>query len=118
MRSDTSFYRFMAAILDLLTLVPYVYESIFSVDELSRAVKQGFLSPNQPAFDKICEKNDVGLFNAIMDDRNHVLNHLFPPVKHGAYNLRQRKHNRIIPDLKDSLFRKTFINRMIFRHSY
>ena len=85
---------------------------------VSRAVKQGYLPPNQPAFDVICDKNDVGLFKAIMDDRNHVLNHLLPPVKHGVYNMRQRTHNRTIPDIKDSLFRKTFINRMIFRHSY
>ena len=85
---------------------------------VSRAVKQGYLPPNQPAFDVICDKNDVGLFKAIMDDRNHVLNHLLPPVKHEVYNMRQRTHNRTIPDIKDSLFRKTFINRMIFRHSY
>ena len=45
---------------------------------VSRAVKQGYLPPNQPAFDEICDKNDVGLFKAIMDDRNHVLNHLLP----------------------------------------
>ena len=32
---------------------------------LSRAVKQGFLPPNQPAFDKICDKNYLGLFNAM-----------------------------------------------------
>ena len=28
---------------------------------VSRAVKQGYLPPNQPAFDVICDKNDVGL---------------------------------------------------------
>ena len=55
-------------------------------------------------FDIICEINDAGLFNAIMDDRNHVLNHLLPPVKHGVCNLRQRNHNRIIPGIKDSFF--------------
>ena len=35
----------------------------------------------------ICEKNDVGLCNAILDDRNHVLNHLLFPVKPGVDNL-------------------------------
>ena len=81
---------------------------------ISRAVKQGFLPPNQPAFNKICEKIDVGLFNAILSDHNHVLHHLLPPVKQGVYNLRQRNHNRVIPDIRDSLCRKPFINRMIF----
>ena len=71
---------------------------------LSRAVKQGFLPPNQPAFDIICEKNDARLFNAIINDRNHV--HLPPPIKQGVYNLRQRNHNRIIPDIKDLFFEK------------
>ena len=73
---------------------------------VSRAVKQGFLPPNQPALDEICDKYDVGLFDAIMDDRNHALNHLLSPVKNGVYNLCQRNHNRIIPDIKDSLFSK------------
>ena len=68
---------------------------------VSRSVKQGFLPPNQPAIDEICDKNDVGIFRAIMGDSNHVLNHLLPPVEHGVYNLRQRNHNRIILDIKD-----------------
>ena len=85
---------------------------------VSRAIKQGFLPPNQPAFDITCENNDMGLFNAIMNDHNHVLNHLLPSVKQGVYSLRQRHHNRVIPDIRDSFFRKTFINRMIFRNSY
>ena len=35
MRSDTSFYRRLAAILDFLPLLPYACESIFSVNEFS-----------------------------------------------------------------------------------
>ena len=62
---------------------------------------------------KLCET-----FWCNHNDHNHVLNHLLPPVKQGVYNLRQRNHNRVIPDIKDSLFRKTFINWMIFWNSY
>ena len=71
---------------------------------VSRAVKQGFLPSSQSAFDIIFlfEKNDVELFNAIMNYHNPFLNHLLAPVKQGAYNLRQRIHNRVIPDMKDS----------------
>ena len=85
---------------------------------ISRAVKQGFLPPNQPAFETICEKNDAGLFQAILSNHHHVLHHFLPPVKQGVYNLRQRIHNRVIPDIRDSIFRKTFINRMIFKQTY
>ena len=55
---------------------------------------------------------------SVLNDHNHVLNHLIPMVKQGVYNnilynLRQRNHNRIIPDIKDSLFQKTFFNGII-----
>ena len=81
---------------------------------LSRAVKQSFFPPKKPVFDNNVRKNDVGLFNAIMNDHYHVLSHLFSPVKKGVYNLCQRNYNRIISDIRDSRLRKTFINRTIF----
>ena len=78
-----------------------VSEGLLRLKEMvSRAVKQSYLPPNQPAFDEICDRNDVGLLKAIKDDSNHVLNHLLPPVKLGVYNMSHRNHNRTIPDIK------------------
>ena len=67
---------------------------------LFRAVKQGFLPPNQPVFDIICEKNDVRLFNAIINEHNHALTSLLPyPIL--LTNLWETKNFRVIHLLWD-----------------
>ena len=50
---------------------------------LSRAGKQGFLPPNQPAFDIICEKMTWDFLMQSWMTNNHDLNHLLPRSNRG-----------------------------------
>ena len=85
---------------------------------LNRAVKQGFLPKDQASLELLCDSADMKLFASILRNPQHVLHQFLPPVKHTTHNLRSRAHNRVLPNVKDSLFRKTFINRMIFHDCY
>ena len=85
---------------------------------ITKAIKQGFLPSSQPSFNEVCYTIDLGLFKSILTNPNHVLHHLLPPIKDNLHNLRPRAHNRSIPLIKDSVFRKTFITRMICMNSY
>ena len=79
---------------------------------VANATKQGYLPPCQPSFDDICMRIDLKLFRSILS------NQLLPPVRENRHNLRPRDHDRSIPDIKDSVFRKTFIIRRIYHNSY
>ena len=85
---------------------------------VANATKQGYLPPCQPSFDDICMRIDLKFFRSILSNPHHVLHQLLPPVRQNHHNLRPRAHDRSIPDIKDSVFRKTFIIRMIYHNSY
>ena len=85
---------------------------------IAKAVKQGFLAPDQPTFQEICDSADLSLFRSILQNPNHVLHQLLPPVKIQNYSLRERAHNREIPFTKSVTFRKTFIMKMLYLESY
>ena len=85
---------------------------------VTKATKYGYLPPSQPSFDDICMRIDLKFFRSVLSNPHHVLHQLLPPVRQNHHNLRPRAHDRFIPDIKDSVFRKTFIIRMIFLNSY
>ena len=85
---------------------------------LGRAIKQGFLPPLHPSFSDICDRADHRLFQALLHNPDHVLHQLLPPVKNITYELRPRAHDREIPRNFNSLFKKTFMMKMIFLDSY
>ena len=85
---------------------------------IAKAVKQGFLAPDQPTFQEICDSADASLFQSILQNPNHVLHQLLPPVKIQNYSLREWAHNREIPFTKSVTFRKTFIMKMRYLESY
>ena len=85
---------------------------------LGKAIKQGFLPQSQPSFTDICNAADQRLFSSILLNPNHVLHHYLTPVKQTSYNFRPRAHNRMVPRTKDSLFKKTFIIKMLCLDSY
>ena len=64
---------------------------------ITKAVRQGFLPPDQPTFQVICDSADVSRFSSILQNPDHVLHQLLPPVKYQNYSLRERAHNREIP---------------------
>ena len=88
---------------------------------LNRAIKQKFLPPNFSSLADLCEKADTVLFSNVLRNSDHVLYKLLPPLKSTGYSLRKRIHDRALPSLsdsKDSLIRKTFIHRMVYKDTY
>ena len=85
---------------------------------INRAVRQGYLPPDQKPFDLCCASADDNLFKTILHNKNHVLHGLLPPVKETRYNLRSRAHNRILPQENDTLLRKNFIYCMLYKDIY
>ena len=66
----------------------------------------------------ICDSADISLFSSILQNPDHVLHQLLPPVKHQNYRLRERAHNPEIPFTKNAIFRKTFNMKMLYLESY
>ena len=85
---------------------------------LTKAIRQGFLPPDHPSFSEICEGADQRLFRSIMQNPDHVLHQRLPPVKPQSYSLRERPHDRVIPQCKSLLFRNSFIIRMLYKDCY
>ena len=56
---------------------------------------------------------DRVLFRKVLENKNHILHSLLPPVKVTLYNLRPRVHDRVLP-LKTSLSVKNFLTRMLY----
>ena len=85
---------------------------------VTKMQKQGLLPCDHPTMMELCDAADTKLFAAILHNLHHVLHRLLPPVRESTYNLRQRPHDRMIPLIKNIVFKKTFINRMVLKDSY
>ena len=85
---------------------------------LNKTVRQGFLPSTFPTFAELCTIADDKLFSSIQSDENHVLHQLLPPIKTTGHDLRSRIHNYTIPNCKDTLLRKNYINRMLYKGTY
>ena len=66
---------------------------------------------------KICEEQDSKPFVQILQNENHVLHQLLPPVRNVPYSLRPRAHDREVP-VANATMRKNFIYRMLYLDSY
>ena len=78
-----------------------------------RAFKYGLVS-QQFNIEKLIMDRDKGLFRLAIRDKNHCLFSLFPCKSNSTYGLRNRGHNLALPQISDSLFRKSFVNRALF----
>jgi len=58
------------------------------------------------------------LFHQILNNHNHSLYHLLPPIKQNSYNLRPRAHSHLIPRVSTRLNSCSFISRMLAKDSY
>ena len=74
---------------------------------LHKLQRSELLPRDFPTFGELCQLNDQTLFQAVLNNENHVLYHLLPPIKNSNYNLRTRPHNRTIPSA-DSQQRQKF----------
>ena len=84
---------------------------------INRFKRYGYLPANQEDFSVICEIADNRLFNTVLNNRNHVLHQLLPPVKLTPYDLRTRSHNHSLPRA-DNNRRKNFIYRLLYKNIY
>ena len=84
---------------------------------LAKLKRYGFLPPDFPSHQQLCDKMDKQLFLQILDNHTHVLHQLLPPRKDTQHSLRPRAHNRIIPPA-DAKFKRNLIIRMLYLNSY
>jgi hypothetical protein len=63
---------------------------------------------------EVIEERDRRLFRKIVSNPEHALNELLPVCKQRI--LRQREHNFILPQIKTERFKRSFINRCLFKY--
>jgi len=81
----------------------------------------GFCREDLPMFEELLDNRDEQLFNKIMNNTQHVLYSLLAPPSAASpqhYQLRQRAHNRQLPQHTGRLTDCNFITRMLYRDSY
>lgn len=112
---------FQALILSRLTYAFPAWGGFCNASEISqlqsvlnKGIKWGFYSKSAPSFTEIVNKREANLFYKIIQNTNHVLHHLLPPVRAQPYNLRPRAHNRTLPCKKGNLIDKNFLIRMLY----
>ena len=61
----------------------------------------------------LLEQQDKSAFKRAID--NHMLGAIIPKDKELVYNLRRRRCH--LPQIKTERYKKTFVNRLIFKHN-
>jgi len=76
----------------------------------------GFCRQDLPMFEELLQNRDEQLFNKIMNNMQHVLYSLLPPPWAASqhYQLRQRAHNRQLPQHTGRLTDSKFITQMLY----
>ena len=80
---------------------------------MRRAVRWGLFPVDGATLNDLALAADRVLFRKVLENKNHILHSLLPPVKVTLYNLRPRVHDRVLP-LKTSLSVKNFLTRMLY----
>ena len=84
------------------------------IKQINRLRRFGFLPPEFPTHEELCEHMCGKLFRQVLQKKFHVLHQLLPPEKVTPYALRPSAHHRII-SRADNKFRRNFIIRMLYR---
>jgi len=79
-------------------------------------IRTGFCSPNLADFHDLYISSDDKLFNKILTCPNRILRTLLPPPTAQNYSLRNRPHNRQLPDRISRITDCNFIVRMLYRN--
>ena len=80
---------------------------------ITKAVRLGLLLISQAPLLELCEHADQALFLNIVNNQNHVLHNLLPPLKVTGYDLRKpTRDSTLLPKEDNRLFRKNFIHRL------
>jgi len=75
-------------------------------------------SPDLADFHGLYISSDEKLFNKILTCPNHILRTLLPPPTAQNYSLRNRPHNRQLPDRISRITDCNFTVRMLYRNTY
>ena len=82
-----------------------------------RCIRTGFCSPDLDDFHNLYISSDEKLFNKILTCPNHILRTLLPLPTVQNYSLRNRPHNRQLPDHISQITDCNFTVRMLYRHA-
>jgi len=85
---------------------------------IRRCIRTGFCSPDLADFHDLYISSDQKLFNKILTCPNHILQTLLPPHTAQNYSLRNRPHNRQLPDRISRITDCNFTVRMLYRNMY
>jgi len=85
---------------------------------INRSKKAGFCNTELDDFALLCAKADKDLFTKVLNSPDHVLHPLLPPPMQQNYNLRNRPHNRQLPERSFRLVDCNFIIRMLYHNMY
>ena len=80
-----------------------------------RGVLLGLYQADDPTPAELSADSDDNLFECILSNSHHVLNHLLPDKINHEHNLRDRRHNRSLCVKADE---KNFLIRQLFKDSY
>jgi len=85
---------------------------------INRSKNAGFCNTELDDFALLCTNADKDLFTKVLSSPDHVLHRLLPPPVQQNYNLRNRPHNRQLPELSSHLVDCNFIICMLYHNMY
>ena len=87
---------------------------------IRRCIRTSFCSPDLADLHDLYISSDEKLFrpNKILTCPNHILRTLLPPPTAQNYSLRNRPHNRQLPDRTSRITDCNFTVRMLYRNMY
>ena len=116
---DFQFFQTAVTNLSYRYCQPFV-QSLVTSSPSSRTV------PSQPYLhdcgvgDTLYESSDHQLLHKILANPNHLLHQLLPPTSPSLqhYNLRERSHNRQLPEKSTHIMDNNFMYRVLYKKSY
>jgi hypothetical protein len=87
---------------------------------LRRSKRGGFCPQSLPPFEDLCKTADKQLFTKTLANNHHLLHALIPSFSLASqnYHLRERPHNRQLPERTGKLTDSNFIVRQIYSDIY
>ena len=85
---------------------------------IRRCIRTGFCYPDLADLHDLYISSDEKLFNKILTCPNHILRTLLPPSTAQNYSLRNRPHNKLLPDLISRITNCNFTVRTLYRLLY
>jgi len=83
-------------------------------DNGRRRIRAGYYRPDCPTVENLVEDADDVLFRRVLNDQHHLLHSLLPDKNSHGYDLRRRRHDRILSHNDDQRnFVHKFINTVV-----